>query len=182
MAARIVKLEKAIDEAVRQAPAEIRAVIEALQALRGVAQTTAASIVSELGSLSRFPEPAAVDGLQRPGGERTLQRQSGAARRDHQDRQRSPQTGDGGSGMGVSASAECDRFSAAEAEEPGDQRGSARRSPGRRNSGCTNATRRWRRAARTRTRSWRRSDANCWVSSGRSRWQTEKQQKLATAA
>jgi transposase len=55
VAARILKLEKAIDEAIQQAPAEIRAVIEALQALRGVAQTTAASIVSELGSLSRFP-------------------------------------------------------------------------------------------------------------------------------
>lgn len=55
VATRIVKLEKAIDEAIRQAPAEIRAVIEALQALRGVAQTTAASIVSEVGSLSRFP-------------------------------------------------------------------------------------------------------------------------------
>jgi transposase len=56
-AERIVKLEKAIDEAVRQALPQIRAVIEALQALRGVAQTTAASIVSELGSLSRFPSP-----------------------------------------------------------------------------------------------------------------------------
>jgi len=55
VAARIVKLEKAIDEAIQQAPPELRAVIEALQALRGVAQTTAASIVSELGSLSRFP-------------------------------------------------------------------------------------------------------------------------------
>jgi transposase len=54
VATRIVKLEKAIDEAVAQAPAEIRVVIEALQALRGVAQTTAATIVSELGSLSRF--------------------------------------------------------------------------------------------------------------------------------
>lgn len=54
VAERIVKLEKAIDEAVRSAPAEIRAVIEALQALRGVAQITAATIVSELGSLSRF--------------------------------------------------------------------------------------------------------------------------------
>jgi len=59
---RIVKLEKAIDEAIRQAPPEIRAVIEALQALRGVAQTTAASIVSELGSLSRFPSPRQLMG------------------------------------------------------------------------------------------------------------------------
>ena len=54
-ATRIGKLEKALDEAVRQASPEIRAVIEALQALRGVAQTTAASIVSEVGCLSRFP-------------------------------------------------------------------------------------------------------------------------------
>ena len=62
VAARIQKLEKAIDEAVRQAPPEIRAVIEALQALRGVAQTTAATIVSELGSLSRFQNPRQLMG------------------------------------------------------------------------------------------------------------------------
>ena len=61
-AARIVKLEKAIDEAVQQAPAGIRAVIEALQALRGVAQTTAATIVSELGTLSRFENPRQLMG------------------------------------------------------------------------------------------------------------------------
>jgi transposase len=54
VAARIVKLEKAIEEAIRQAPPAMRAVIEALQALRGVAQTSAASIVCEVGSLSRF--------------------------------------------------------------------------------------------------------------------------------
>jgi len=46
IAERILKLEKAIDDAVKQSPPQIRAVIEALQALRGVAQTTAASIVS----------------------------------------------------------------------------------------------------------------------------------------
>jgi transposase len=62
VAERIVKLEKAIDEAVRQAPPEIRRVIEALQALRGVAQTTAATIVSELGSLSRFESPRQLMG------------------------------------------------------------------------------------------------------------------------
>lgn len=61
-AERIVRLEKAIDEAVRQAPAPMRAVIEALQALRGVAQTTAATIVAELGSLSRFPSPKPLMG------------------------------------------------------------------------------------------------------------------------
>jgi transposase len=59
---RIVKLEKAIDEAVPTALIEIRGVIEALQALRGVAQTTAATIVSELGSLSRFQSPRQLMG------------------------------------------------------------------------------------------------------------------------
>jgi transposase len=53
-AERIIRLEKAIDEAIKQAPEEIREVIEALQALRGVAQITAATIVSELGSITRF--------------------------------------------------------------------------------------------------------------------------------
>jgi transposase len=67
IAERITKLEQAIDEAVQQAPPEIRAVIEALQALRGVVQTTAATMVSELGSLSRFPNPSQVNGLQRLG-------------------------------------------------------------------------------------------------------------------
>jgi len=62
VAERIVRLEKAIDEAVRQAPAEIRDVVEALQALRGVAQITAATIVSELGSLSRFASPRLLMG------------------------------------------------------------------------------------------------------------------------
>jgi transposase len=62
VAARIVKLEKAIDEAVQHAPAAIRAVIEALQALRGVAQTTAATIVSEVGLLSRFQSPRQLMG------------------------------------------------------------------------------------------------------------------------
>lgn len=62
IAERIVKLEQAIDEAVKQAAPEIRAVIEALQALRGVAQTTAATVVSELGSLSRFQNPRQLMG------------------------------------------------------------------------------------------------------------------------
>jgi transposase len=62
VAARIVRLDGAIDEAVRQAPPRIRAVIEALQSLRGVAQTTAATIVSELGSLTRFERPRQLMG------------------------------------------------------------------------------------------------------------------------
>jgi transposase len=62
IAERIAKLEQAIDEAVEQAPAEIRVVIEALQALRGVAQTTAATVVAELGSLARFATPRQLMG------------------------------------------------------------------------------------------------------------------------
>src|SRR6202171_5468991 len=55
MAGRILRLEKAIAEVIQTAPPEIRAVIEALQALRGVAQLTAVTVVAELGSVSRFP-------------------------------------------------------------------------------------------------------------------------------
>jgi len=62
IAERIAKLEQAIDEAVKQAPAEIRVVIEALQALRGVAQTIAATVVAECGSLSRFTHPTQLMG------------------------------------------------------------------------------------------------------------------------
>jgi transposase len=62
VAARILKLEKAIDEAIRLCPPEIRAVIEALQSLRGVAQTTAATIVSEVGVLSGFQSPRQLMG------------------------------------------------------------------------------------------------------------------------
>ena len=61
-ASQILQLEKAIDEAVAQADPEIRSVIEALQALRGVAQMTAATIVCELGRLSRFPSPRQLMG------------------------------------------------------------------------------------------------------------------------
>jgi transposase len=60
-AARIERLEKAIDEAIEKAPPPLRAVIEALQALRGIARTTAATVVSEIGSFSRF-EPRRLMG------------------------------------------------------------------------------------------------------------------------
>jgi transposase len=56
-AARIERLEKSIDEAIAVAPPEIRAVIEALQALRGIAKMTAVTIASEVGAMSRFENP-----------------------------------------------------------------------------------------------------------------------------
>jgi transposase len=54
MAARIARLEAAITAAVRTAPIRMRAVIEGLQALRGIALVSAVTIASEVGELSRF--------------------------------------------------------------------------------------------------------------------------------
>src|ERR1700680_1067919 len=53
-AARIARLDGAIEEAVKVAPAKMRAVIEGLQALRGIAQISAVTIVAELGEVTRF--------------------------------------------------------------------------------------------------------------------------------
>ena len=54
LVARIERLDQAVLEAARSAPPKMRAVIEALQALRGIAQVTAVTIVAELGQISRF--------------------------------------------------------------------------------------------------------------------------------
>lgn len=62
MAERIQRLEKSIDQAIEKAPPAMRAVIEDLQALRGVAKITAVSIVAEVGSLSRFDKPRQLMG------------------------------------------------------------------------------------------------------------------------
>ena len=58
VAERVSRLEQAIDEAIEAAPDKIRAVVAALQALRGVAKVTAATIVAEVGKLSRFDKPS----------------------------------------------------------------------------------------------------------------------------
>ena len=55
MADRIARLERALDEAIKTAPERLRVVIAALQALRGIAQVSAATIVTEVGELTRFP-------------------------------------------------------------------------------------------------------------------------------
>ena len=62
VAGRIERLETAIDAAVHTAPAPMRGVIEALQALRGIALVTAVTIVAEVGSLSRFATPRQLMG------------------------------------------------------------------------------------------------------------------------
>jgi transposase len=61
-AERIQRLERVIDQAVEGAPGRMRAVIEALQSLRGVAKITAVTIVAELGELSRFERPRQLMG------------------------------------------------------------------------------------------------------------------------
>jgi transposase len=54
---RIERLERAIDAAIECAPAQTRALADALQSLRGVAKVTAITVVAELGRLSRFEHP-----------------------------------------------------------------------------------------------------------------------------
>ena len=53
-AARIVRLERAIDGAVESLPEELREVIIGLQSLRGVAKVSAVTLVAEFGQISRF--------------------------------------------------------------------------------------------------------------------------------
>lgn len=59
---RLRRIEGNIDEAVEQAPEEIRAVVQALQALRGLAKTTAVGLVAEIGKFSRFERAAQLMG------------------------------------------------------------------------------------------------------------------------
>ena len=54
MSERVVRLEKAIMEAVKLASPEIQEVVKDLQALRGIAQISAVTIAAELGNISRF--------------------------------------------------------------------------------------------------------------------------------
>lgn len=61
-AGRIERLERGIDAAVHTAPARMRAVIDALQALRGIALVSAVTIVAEVGELSRFTRAPQVMG------------------------------------------------------------------------------------------------------------------------
>ncbi len=61
-AARLDRLEQALDAAIAAAPETLRSVIAALQCLRGIRQITAATIVSEVGPLSRFTHPRQLMG------------------------------------------------------------------------------------------------------------------------
>ena len=78
---RIERLERAIDEAVSKVPPKMRAVIDALQASRGIRQISAATIVAEVGELSRFRRP------------RQLMGYSGAVPREHSSGERTRRGG-----------------------------------------------------------------------------------------
>ena len=53
-AGRIARLDAAIAEAVKLAPPKMRAMIAALQALRGIAEISAVTVAAELGEVTRF--------------------------------------------------------------------------------------------------------------------------------
>jgi transposase len=59
---RIARLERALEQAIERAPSMMRALINGLQALRGVSSVSAATIVAEAGPLSRFTRPKQLMG------------------------------------------------------------------------------------------------------------------------
>ena len=59
---RVARLERAIDQAIESAPVEMKAVIAALQALRGIRRVSAATLVAEIGPVSRFSRPKQLMG------------------------------------------------------------------------------------------------------------------------
>jgi transposase len=61
-AERVARLERAIDQAIETLPEKMRALVAGLQALRGIKQVSAVTIVAEVGPLSRFPRPKQLMG------------------------------------------------------------------------------------------------------------------------
>lgn len=59
---RLQRLERAIDFAVEQLPQADQALVQGLQALRGVAKTTAVGVFAEIGRFSRFDSPRQLMG------------------------------------------------------------------------------------------------------------------------
>jgi len=78
---RIERLERAIDDAVETMPEQMRTVVEALQALRGIAKISAVTVVAELGQISRFKKA------------RQLMGYSGTVSREHSSGERTRRSG-----------------------------------------------------------------------------------------
>jgi transposase len=62
MSERVRRLEQAITEAVKLATPAVQEVVKGLQALRGIAEISAVTIVAELGSMTRFDTPRQLMG------------------------------------------------------------------------------------------------------------------------
>ena len=80
--ARVAGLEQELAKALQDWA--LAPVVEALMALRGVKLITAMTVMAELGDLSRFASPAAIDGLPGLAPSGILQRQDPPPWRDHQ--------------------------------------------------------------------------------------------------
>lgn len=59
---RVVRIEAAIDKAITAAPERLHKIVDALQALRGVAKLTAVTLAVELGTFIRFQKASQVMG------------------------------------------------------------------------------------------------------------------------
>src|SRR5215213_10344420 len=93
-------------------------VVEAYQALRGVAFVTAVTFVAEIGDVRRFETPRPADGLCRSGALGALDRRTGPTRQHYQSRQpKSPPCPDRG-GLDVSLSGSPEPASASSTGEP----------------------------------------------------------------
>ncbi len=61
-AERVARLERAIEQTIEALPSAMRALVAGLQALRGIKEVSAATIVAEVGPLSRFSRPKKLMG------------------------------------------------------------------------------------------------------------------------
>ena len=116
LVARIERLDQAVLEAARSVPPQMRAVIEALQALRGDCASHGGDHRRRTGRDLALRESQATDGIQWPGSQRILQRRTRTAGRHHQDRQRTFETRHCRSRLGLSVPTLAGRISV---ETPG---------------------------------------------------------------
>src|SRR3569833_1980413 len=160
---RIQRLENSIDTAIETVPQKMRAVIQGLQSLRGIAKISAVSIVAELGEISRFAKPSQLMGY------------SGAVSSEHSSGERVQRGSISKAGMHICAGSwwrrpgRIDIGPALERRRRRDRRTAARRSrksPGKRSIGCTAVTASCAPRARPNRRSSRQWAVSCSDLSG----------------
>jgi len=189
MGERVKRLEQSITEAVKLATPAVQEVVKGLQALRGIAEISAVTIVAELGSITRFENARQLMGYsgavpsEDSSGQRT--RRGALQKRATRISGASLLKRPGVIGTGQPSAPGC-------ANDKKECRNPSRRSLGRHRSGSRNAMPGWRRQARTSARSSPPWGANCWASSGPSAskrklpancdWQPDKMQEQKTKA